>query len=235
MSGDGLIDQNEAVASIVSLLLIGVLVAMIMGFSAREQFTYSPAAEVIEVVSKADAKTNPNEHAREYRDAEVEERFQQAVAMLHAKQFDYAVKALNRVLVLEPGMAEAHVNMGFAFYGLNEFKSARDSFNRAIDMKPYQANAYWGLAISSESLGEIDVALGAMRAFIHLSEPNDPFLRKARSALWEWESSLTRGTLPQEEQEWIERRSKEWVDRNGPEADSMGSHDTSQSATINVD
>jgi len=228
-------DQNEVVVASVSLLLLGVLVAIIMGFSAREQFTYSTPSIEPEPVFKANAQSNPNEHAREYRNAEVEERFQQAVAMLHAKQYDYAVKALRRVIQLEPGLTEAYVNLGFAFCGLNDYKAARDAFNQAIDMKPYQTNAYWGLAISSEGLGEVEIALGAMRTFIHLSEPNEPFLRKARSALWEWESSLKRGTLAKEEQDWIEQRSQEWVDRNGPEADANSSVETDGFTTINVD
>ena len=35
-------------------------------------------------------------------------------------------------------------------------------------------------------------ALGAMRSYIHLSPPNDPFLAKARAAIWEWETKLGR-------------------------------------------
>jgi len=117
-------------------------------------------------------------------------------------------------------MPEAHVNMGFALIGKENYKAAADFFSSAIELRPYQANAYWGLAISLEQLGDLEGALGAMRTFIHLSPPNDPFVRKARSALWEWESTLKRGPLPEEEKEWIERNSKAWVERNGPEADS---------------
>jgi len=43
-----------------------------------------------------------------------------------------------------------------------------------------------------EGLKDYEAALGAMRAYIHLSIPSDPFLAKARSALWEWEARLGR-------------------------------------------
>ena len=147
--------------------------------------------------------------------------------MLHAKQYDFAIKALRRVIKLAPKMPEAYVNMGYALIGKQDFKAAADFFSAAIELKPYQANAYWGLAISMEQQGELEVALGAMRTFIHLSPPNDPFLRKARSALWEWESSLKRGPLPEAEKEWIKRRGMEWQERNSLEADAPAAQERS--------
>ncbi len=206
----------DRVGTITTLLLLALMVAMVAGFANRPQFTYQrPVVEKM-----ADATSDPKGHARQYREKELDERFQQAVAMLHAKQYDFAIKALHRVIELAPKMPEAYVNMGFALIGKENYKASADFFNSAIELKPYQANAYWGLAISLEQLGDLEGALGAMRAFIHLSPPNDPFIRKARSALWEWESTLKRGPLSDNEQEWIDRNSKAWVERNGPEADS---------------
>lgn len=204
-----------------TLLLLAMMVAMVAGFANRPQFEYKrPVAERM-----ADAATDPKGHAQQYRDKQLDERFQQAVAMLHAKQYDFAIKALHRVIELAPNMPEAYVNMGFALIGKESYKAAADFFNSAIEIKPYQANAYWGLAISLEQQGDLEGALGAMRTFIHLSPPNDPFVRKARSALWEWDSTLKRGPLPENEQEWIDRNSKAWVERNGPEADSPAGAD----------
>ena len=211
----------DKAGTITTLLLLALMVAMVAGFANRPQFTYQrPVVETM-----ADAVSDPKGHARQYREKELDERFQQAVAMLHAKQYDFAIKALHRVIELAPTMPEAYVNMGFALIGKENYKAAADFFNGAIEIKPYQANAYWGLAISLEQLGDLEGALGAMRAFIHLSPPNDPFIRKARSALWEWESTLKRGPLPDNEQEWIDRNSKAWVERNGPEADSPAQPD----------
>ena len=122
----------------------------------------------------------------------VDERFTQAVSLLHAKRYDYAIVALDAVLELAPKMPEAYVNMGYAFIGLEEYGPARGAFEKAIDLKVDQINAYYGLAIAFEGTGELEAALGSMRTYIHLSEPNDPYLPKARAALWEWEAQLGR-------------------------------------------
>lgn len=125
-------------------------------------------------------------------DRRVNERFQQAIGLLHAKQYDYAITALDAVLEMVPDMPEAYVNMGYAFIGLKEFGPARGAFEKAIDLKVDQINAYYGLAIAFEGQGDLEAALGAMRSYIHLSPTDDPFLAKARSAIWEWEGQLGR-------------------------------------------
>ncbi len=218
----GLVEQT---AAITAMALVVVLLAMMSGFANRAQFAYqSPMSKAEALI---DAEADPRGHAKQFRLNQIDERFQQALAMLHAKEYDFATKALQRVIELAPKMPEAYVNMGYSLIGKQDFKAAADFFSAAIELKPYQANAYWGLAISMEQLGELEAALGAMRTFIHLSPPNDPFLRKARSALWEWESSLKRGPLPEAEQEWIKRRGKEWQERNSLDADAPAAEDRS--------
>lgn len=125
---------------------------------------------------------------------QVNERFQQAIALLHAGQYEYAITALDAVLELAPKLPEAYVNMGYAFLGLEEFGPAQGAFEAAINLKVDQVNAYYGLAVAFEGQKEYEAALGAMRSYIHLSPPDDPFLAKARAALWEWEAQL--GRLP---------------------------------------
>ena len=116
--------------------------------------------------------------------------FDQGVAMLHAKQYEHAVTALHRVLVLSPQLPEAHVNMGFALLGLKRAKEARDFFDGAIALRPGQANAYYGLALAYEAGGDVEMATGAMRSYLHLARDERPeHLRRARAALWEWEQA----------------------------------------------
>lgn len=122
----------------------------------------------------------------------LDERFQQAVALLHARQYEYAIKALEQVIQLQPRLPEAHVNIGYAYMGLEQWDVAVMAFQRAADLNPEQANAYYGLAMALEGQKEYEGALGAMRTYIHLSTPDDPFVAKARSALWEWEAILGR-------------------------------------------
>ena len=118
---------------------------------------------------------------------EINERFKQGVVMLHAKQYEHALTAFHRVLALEPAMPEAHVNAGFALLGMKQPAAARAFFERAIALRKEQLNAYYGLAVASEQLGDLPAARGAMRTYAHLASKDDPFRRKAEAALWEWE------------------------------------------------
>lgn len=137
----------------------------------------------------ADPHVSPGLHADERRAIEVKERFTQGVMMLHAKRYEHAVTAFHRVLELAPEMPEAHVNMGFALIGLERYAAARDFFESATALRPGQANAYYGLAVALEGLRDLPGAMGAMRTFVHLSKPDDPFVRKAEAALWEWRTA----------------------------------------------
>jgi Flp pilus assembly protein TadD len=118
---------------------------------------------------------------------ELHERFQQAAVMLHAGQNEYALTALQRVLELAPQMPEAHVNAGFALVELGQPALAADHFQTAIELRPGQANAYYGLALVYESVGDLASALGAMRTYAHLSSPDAPHRRRALAAIWEWQ------------------------------------------------
>jgi Flp pilus assembly protein TadD len=135
----------------------------------------------------ADGRTSPHQHAVEARSSEVRARFEQAVVMLHGRQYEHAVAALHRVIELEPTLPEAHVNMGYAMLGLGRPGAARDFFEGATALRPGQANAYYGLAMALEASGDMAAATGAMRTFIHLTPADDPYVRKARAALWEWQ------------------------------------------------
>ena len=132
------------------------------------------------------------EHQREMQEREVRQRFEQAVVMLHAKQYDHAITALHRVLEIAPRMPEAHVNMGYALLGLERPDAARSFFEAAIALNPRQANAYYGLAVTEEARQDYEGALGAMRTYLHFARAEDPYRSKARAALWEWEDKLGR-------------------------------------------
>ena len=131
-------------------------------------------------------------HASAQRAQELRVRFDQAVLMLHAKQYEHAVAALQRVIALAPRLPEAHVNLGFAWLGLNDAVQAQRAFETAIDLRVDQANAYYGLAMALEQRGDLQAALGAMRSYLHLSRTDDTYRTRARAALWEWEARLGR-------------------------------------------
>lgn len=160
---------------------------------------WSPATEVDvpDATHKADPHRDPAGHATQLREREIQLRFEQATVMLHSGQNEYAVAALHRLLALAPQMPEAHVNMGFALIGLKQTAAARDFFATAIELNPMQANAYYGLAMAADELGQRPEAIGAMRSYLHLARGEDPrHLAKARAALWEWEATPSPGAAP---------------------------------------
>lgn len=129
-------------------------------------------------------------HVRQKVAAEVAQRFQQGVLMLHAKRPEEALTAFHRVIELAPEMPEAHVNMGYALLDLHRYEAARDFFESATVIRPNQVNAYYGLAEALEGLDDIPAALGAMRTYVHLAPAGSPYRRKAEAAVWEWEERL---------------------------------------------
>ncbi len=175
-----------------------------------------------------DGEGTSAESAVDPRMARIRERFEQAVFMLHAGRYDDAATALHAVLLLSPRLVAAHVNMGYALLGLGRYKAAADFFRQAIDLDPYQGNAYWGLAEVLEAEGDLPGALGAMRTYIHLAKPGDPFVRRARSALWEWESRLEHGPPTPEAKAWMERRRREDEARNAPDRDAPDGGDPAE-------
>ena len=209
----------ERVTTVTSvLLLLGIVVLLVTMSRSPDLASLEPKNKVASI----DPAQHPRAHATAAREKEIAQRFQEAVMMLHAKQYDYAITALHRVIELSPRMPEAYVNMGYALLGMKKYKAAADFFNTAIELRPYQGNAYWGLAVSLEGMNDLQGALGAMRTYIHLA-PSDPdsqnYVRRARSAVWEWENTLKRGPLPPQEAEFLTKRGKEWAERNSPDHD----------------
>lgn len=135
---------------------------------------------------------DPLAHVAGKRRQAIEREFAEGARLLAAKEYQAAASALHRVLELAPQMPEAHVNMGFAMIGLQKPAMARDFFEAAISLRETQMNAYYGLAVSLEAIGDLEGALGAMRTYVHRSQPDDPFVRKANSAIWEWEAQLAK-------------------------------------------
>jgi len=174
----------------VRLAALALTVAAVLGGGALIQASSTPTGAAPPAAERpVDPKADPAAHAADAREREIAQRFEQAAIMLHAGQHEHAVAALHRLLELAPRMPEAHVNMGFALVGLKRPAAARDFFATAIELNPAQANAYYGLALAADELGERPEAIGAMRSYLHLAQAEDPrHLAKARAALWEWET-----------------------------------------------
>jgi tetratricopeptide (TPR) repeat protein len=115
--------------------------------------------------------------------------FQQAVAMLQAGEFEFAVTALHDVLAVYPALPEAHVNMGYALLGLGEAGAAADFFDSASTLRPSLHNAYYGLALAELELDNKKSALAAMQAFAHRAAPDDRHLPRAQEIIWKLQAA----------------------------------------------
>jgi hypothetical protein len=93
------------------------------------------------------------------------------------------------VLELAPQLPEAHVNMGFALLGSGSTPGRAHFFDGATALKrrPGQRLLRPGPGLGSRRRpGD---GHGAMRSYLHLARHDgEDHLRRARAALWEWES-----------------------------------------------
>lgn len=140
--------------------------------------------------ARIDAKA-PDQRQRRLLDR-LDRHYRRAVVLLHARAYAEAVSELTTVLDIAPRLAEGWVNIGYALLGLKRYQEARNAFLRAVDLRPDQTNAYYGLGETEWELGHHLAALGAMETFIHRSSEESEFVRKARSAVWEWRDWLRR-------------------------------------------
>lgn len=121
---------------------------------------------------------------------------QEARTLVHKRRYDEALLRLTSYQPALKNRAEAYMLVGDALVGKQDYQTARDFYNAAIDRDPMLADAYFGHAVASEGLGDLPAALGGMRSFLHTVKDASPERLKvaqARSAIWEWESKLGRG------------------------------------------
>lgn len=135
------------------------------------------------------AKLDPNAHVQQRKEQQLKQQFSDAAELLRIGHHQQAITILHKVLQERPTMPEAHVNLGFAMLGLGDLVKAVKSFNHAIELRPDQANAYYGLALVAEAEQEYELAIGAMRSYLHLRK-NDDYAFHARAALEEWRLAI---------------------------------------------
>lgn len=159
--------------------------------------------------SPLSGKLQSEKHVERKVKDELDRRFRDGVALLQAKHYDQALTAFHRVLQLNPEMPEAYVNAGFALLGMGQYKAAADFFDSATTLRPDQMNAYYGLGAALQEMGDKYGALQAMETYLHRSPPDDPFRRKAESAIWELREELAKERPPVNAEQVPHRRSKE--------------------------
>lgn len=125
------------------------------------------------------------------RQRELAARFEQGVAMLQRGEFEHAVAAFHRVLVLAPVLPEAHLNMGFALYELNDYQGAQRFFEGAKALAPDFLNVEYGLAISLFAQGKTIGAVHHMARYLSGLKQDDPFRKVAEEKMEKMKSALS--------------------------------------------
>jgi tetratricopeptide (TPR) repeat protein len=150
-------------------------------------------------ITNPQATALPTSEIEQNGDASLQQLFAGAVEHMQQGRHQQALALWHRALLMAPEVPEIQVNMGFSLFELGQYAAARDFFVNAMEQNSFQANAYYGLALSSEKMGDLEGALGAMRTYIHLAAggEDDRFVRRARSALWEWEAQLAENSKAQ--------------------------------------
>jgi tetratricopeptide (TPR) repeat protein len=172
--------KNGAVVGEIARTGLLAAIAFAAGLACWLGWSNSPLSGRLQPVVHVETKTRD----------EIDRRFREGVMLLRKNQYQPALSAFYRVLELNPKMPEAHVNAGYALLGLGQYQAAADSFDTATNLRPDQLKAYFGLGEALQAMGDKQGALQAMEAFLHQSPPNDPFRRKAESAVWELRADL---------------------------------------------
>lgn len=137
----------------------------------------------------ASGALDPKAHQQQQLAARVQQLFNDSVQLMQIGHHQQALTKMHQLIKASPLMPEAHVNLGYIMYNLQRFEAAERSFNYALDIRADQANAYYGLALVAEARDDYQLALSAMRSYIHLTR-DSKYLAKARAALWNWQTIL---------------------------------------------
>ncbi|MFQ5736365.1 MAG: tetratricopeptide repeat protein [Thermodesulfobacteriota bacterium] len=108
------------------------------------------------------------------------ERFDKGVEFSLKGEIDSAIKEYEAALELNPGIPEAHNNLGFAYMDKGELTRAVEHQKKALELKPDLANGYFGLALAYEKLGKKEEAIKNWKEFMKLSQPHSKWWMNAQ-------------------------------------------------------
>ena len=81
---------------------------------------------------------------------------------LAEKRYPDAERAYEKLVRLDPGIAELHANLGLIYFQDGKYKEAVPALLQALKLKPSLPNAQYFLAMSLSELGRYEEALPAL-------------------------------------------------------------------------
>ncbi|MDD5194370.1 MAG: tetratricopeptide repeat protein [Candidatus Omnitrophica bacterium] len=100
------------------------------------------------------SKSSPEEKM-----SDIQDYLKQAVSYIANKQYDQASEELNKVLELDPQLAQAHQIFGYLHMASGKYEEAVESYKKALTIDPQYTEAYVGLADVYTALDRPDEAL----------------------------------------------------------------------------
>jgi hypothetical protein len=110
----------------------------------------------------------------------------QATQSLQNSQFQQALELIDQAIAIEPNVSDTHVLRGICLSQLGQPDAAVEAFRKAMLLSPYNAKAYYNLAVHYNSLGQKKEAADLAREAVGV----DPRHSGARQLLGQLEQEL---------------------------------------------
>ncbi len=106
--------------------------------------------------------------------------FDAGIQGMYEKKYDRAIEEFEKSLGYNPHSPSTLNNIGFAYYDKGDMDKAVEYHARALDNDPSFTNAYFGLALTLEGMGQKEGALKNWKEFLKRTEPGSKWAQKAR-------------------------------------------------------
>jgi tetratricopeptide (TPR) repeat protein len=89
-----------------------------------------------------------------------------AIQAANLGKYDEAVSLWQKVIGLQPEMADAFVNMGTAYWNLGKYHEAVESAQKAMELAPNMKEAHFNYCLSLLHLGQADAAIPVLESLL---------------------------------------------------------------------
>jgi len=117
---------------------------------------------------------------------------------------DWTFNSLQQAIIFEPANPLLRIDLGSLFYSFGLFDEAIDEFQRAVNLKPDHANAYYNLAFAYQAKEDWPRQALALQNVLQLVEPGSADYEKAQQELEEAMAKIPQPEEPAVTSEEIE-------------------------------
>ena len=100
-----------------------------------------------------------NAHDKEYTEYSEEDYFKFGVTHIQKQQYEEAIKDYDEAITINPQLAEAYYNRGYAKGMLERYEEAIKDFDKAITINPQYAKAYYNRGYAKDALERYEEAI----------------------------------------------------------------------------